>query len=96
MSFAHWVAESSVTGHSPRLDRFTVEILAAEKICRAASRKCYATQNVGNEWPIPVFRTAVACALRSTPGGAGDRGLRLHDCGQWALAARPARREVAD
>jgi hypothetical protein len=73
-----------------------LRFLQRKEICRAASGKCYVAQDVETEWPIPVFRCVVACALRSSAHVIADRGSRVHDCGQRPLSARPARREVAD
>jgi hypothetical protein len=67
-----------------------------KKICSAASGGWYVAQNVGAEWPIPVFFRELARPLCSAPTVIGDRGSRVHDCGQRALAARPACRKVAD
>jgi hypothetical protein len=96
MSFAHWVAEFGVTAHRRRSDLFTVEILAAKKICRVACRECYVAQDVETEWPIPVFCCLLARPLRSALIVPGDCGSTLHDSGQRALVNRPAGREVAD
>jgi hypothetical protein len=73
-----------------------LRFLQRKEICRAASRECYVAQNVGTEWPIPVFRCALACPLRSSAIAPGGCGSSLHDSGQRALATRPAGREMAD
>ena len=96
MSFAHWVAEFDVTAHSRRSDLYTVEILAAKKFCRVACRECYVAQDVGTEWPIPVFCCVLALPLRSALIVPGDYGSTLYDSGQRTLVTRPAGREVAD
>ncbi len=72
------------------------EFWQRKKICSAAPEKWYVAQNVGAKWPIPVFFRELACPLPSSPTVTGDRGSRLHDCGQRPLAARSASRKVAD
>ena len=67
-----------------------LRFLQRKEICRAVSRRCYVARDVSTEWPIPVFHCVVVSALRSSAHVPADRGSRVHDWGQRAIAARPA------
>jgi len=86
------VLRDTVDGQIASRSRF----LQRKEICRTASQECYVAEDVGTEWPIPVFCCVLACPLRSPPQVTARRGHSVHDCGQWALATRPACREMAD
>ena len=96
MSFAHRVAESVSKDKVDGQIALRLRFLQGKKISRVASQECYVAQDVGTEWPIPVFCCVLACPLRSAAIVPGDCGSSLHDSGQRALATRPAGREMAD